>query len=221
MSTNNKVKIILSVLVTIFIVFLVVSFLFVSIPFLLPNQTKADKKLSAIQSEVQEIPFAIRYSTLIGDNFELNLDEVLENNGYESDMDECLCSYNGKVYFVFDSYMDGLEDKRVWNIASVNLDGTDFEIEYSDVFNGFYYDETTNKDNSERYGYFKNGIIVLNDKQKVVEYDIISGKDIEFAFKEYEFLENELDYKITDNNRQDPTSVIIDLCTSRYALFRQ
>ncbi len=59
MSAKNKILTILSVLVTICSVFLVVSFLFVGILFLLPDQTKADKQLSIIQSEVQEIPFAI------------------------------------------------------------------------------------------------------------------------------------------------------------------
>lgn len=201
MSAKNKILTILSVLVTICSVFLVVSFLFVGILFLLPDQTKADKQLSTIQSEVQEIPLAIRYSTLIGDNFELNLDEVLENNGYGSDMNECLCSYNGKVYFVFISSMDGVEDKKVWNIATVDFDGTNFEVKYSDVFNGFYYNEATNKNNVEKCGYFYNGVIVLNDKQKVVEYDIISGKGTEFTFDEYDFFENELDYQIVDNNK--------------------
>ena len=126
MSAKNKILTILSVLVTICSVFLVVSFLFVGILFLLPDQTKADKQLSTIQSEVQEIPLAIRFSTLIGDNFELNLYEVLENNGYGADMNECLCSYNGKVYFVFTSSMDGIEDKRIWNVATVNFAGTNF-----------------------------------------------------------------------------------------------
>ena len=210
MSAKNKILTILSVLVTICSVFLVVSFLFVGILFLLPDQTKADKQLSTIQSEVQEIPLAIRFSTLIGDNFELNLDEVLENNGYGSDMNECLCSYNGKVYFVFDSYMDGIEDKRIWNVATVNFDGTNFKIEYSDVFNGFYYNESTNKNNVEKCGYFNNGVIVLNDKQKVVEYDIISGKGTEFTFDEYDFFENELDYQIVDNNKITFTKINVD-----------
>lgn len=169
--------------------------------FFAPYQTKADKQLSTIQSEVQEIPLAMRYSTLVGEDFELNLDEVLENNGYESDMDECLCSYNGKVYFVFTSSMDGVEDKKVWNIATVNFDGTNFKIEYSNAFDDFYHRYSAIKSYSEMYGYFKNGTIVLNDKQKVVEYDIVSGKSIEFTFDEYDFFENELDYKITNNNK--------------------
>jgi|GEM_PF-6116511 len=183
--------------------------------FCAPYHTKMDDRLVAFQSEVQEIPLAIRYSTLIGNNFELNLNEVLENNGYESDMDECLCSYNGKVYFVFDSYMDGIEDKRIWNIATVNFDGTNFKIEYSDVFNGFYYNEATDKNNSEKNGYFNNGVIVLSDKQKVVEYNVGSGKSTEFIFNKYDFLEDELIFKITDNKKisftQDNVEKILTL----------
>lgn len=200
MSINNKVKTILSVLVTIFIVFLVVSFLFLGILFLMPDQTKADKKLVTIQSEVQEIPLAMRYSTLVGEDFELDIDKVLESNGYGSDIDDCFCSYKGKVYFIF-SYLDDNNEKRVWNIGSVNFDGTNFEIEYSNAFDGFYYNEATNKNNSEKSGYFKNGVIVLNDTQKVVEYDILSGKSTEFVFNEYNFIENEIDYEIVDYNK--------------------
>ncbi len=168
--------------------------------FFIPDQTNADKKLATIQSEVEEIPLEMRYSTLVGEDFKLNIDEVLKNNGYSTDADECFCSYKEKVYFVF-SYMDDTDEKRVWNIASVNFDGTNFEINYSNVFNGFYNYEATYKNNSEKCGYVKNGVIVLNDTQKVVEYDIISGKSTEFTFNEYNFFEDEWDYNIIDNNK--------------------
>lgn len=200
MNVKNKAKFVLSVFLIVSSILIVSAILFVAILFFAPSQTKADKKLDTIQSEVQELPLAMRYSTLVGEDLELNLDKVLENNGYNSYTDECLCFYEDKVYFVF-SYMDGIDEKRVWNIASVNFDGTNFEIEYSNAFDGFYYNEATNKNNLEKSGYFKNGVIVLNDTQKVVEYDILSAKSTEFVFDEYNFIENEIDYEIVDYNK--------------------
>ena len=200
MNVKNKAKFVLSVFLIVSSILIVSAILFVAILFFTPSQTKADKKLDTIQSEVQELPLAMRYSTLVGEDLELNLDKVLENNGYNSYTDECLCFYEDKVYFVF-SYMDDINEKRVWNIASVNFDGTNFEIEYSNAFDGFYYNEATNKNNLEKSGYFKNGVIVLNDTQKVVEYDILSAKSTEFVFDEYNFIENEIDYEIVDYNK--------------------
>lgn len=200
MNVKNKAKFVLSVFLIVSSILIVSATLFVAILFFAPSQTKADKKLDTIQSEVQELPLAMRYSTLVGEDLELNLDKVLENNGYNSYTDESLCFYEDKVYFVF-SYMDDINEKRVWNIASVNFDGTNFEIEYSNAFDGFYYNEATNKNNLEKSGYFKNGVIVLNDTQKVVEYDILSGKSTEFVFNEYNFIENEIDYEIVDYNK--------------------
>ncbi len=205
MNSSRKSKMGLSIFLVVCFIIVAIVLVFAGILiitiFFPPYQTKADKQLATIQSEVQEIPLAMRYSTLAGEDFELDIDEVLENNGNEQDMDDCLCSYKDKVYFVFTSYLANDGDKRVWSIASVNLDGTNFKIEYSSVFVGFYYNDATNKNSSEKNGYFKNGVIVLNDNQKVVEYDIISGKSTEFTFDEYDFFENELDYKITDNNK--------------------
>ncbi len=205
MKSNGKAIIGVSAFLTICVVIVAIVLVLASILiiaiFFIPDQTKADKQLATIQSEVQEIPLAMRYSTLVGEEFELDIDEVLENNGYEQDMDDCLCYYKDKVYFVFTSYLANDGEKRVWSIASVNFDGTGFEIEYSNVFECFYYNDATNKNISEKCGYFKNGVIVLNDNQKVVEYDIVSRKSTEFTFDEYNFFENELDYKITDNNR--------------------
>lgn len=197
MGLKRILSIVCSIIVMLFLAF--VGVIIISI-FLIPDQTKADKKISTIQSEVNEVPFAMKYSTLVRENFKLNIDEILENNGYNSYTDECICFYEDKVYFVF-SYMDDINEKRVWNIASVNFDGTNFEINYSNIFNGFYQNESTNKNYSEKCGYFKNGVIVLNDNQKVVEYSVVSGISTEFSFDDYDFLENEIDYEIADYNR--------------------
>ena len=101
MNVKNKAKFVLSVFLIVSSILIVSAILFVAILFFAPSQTKADKKLDTIQSEVQELPLAMRYSTLVGEDLELNLDKVLENNGYNSYTDECLCFYEDKVYFVF------------------------------------------------------------------------------------------------------------------------
>ncbi len=78
MNVKNKAKFVLSVFLIVSSILIVSAILFVAILFFAPSQTKADKKLDTIQSEVQELPLAMRYSTLVGEDLELNLDKVLE-----------------------------------------------------------------------------------------------------------------------------------------------
>lgn len=100
---------------------------------------------------------------------------------------EVLCIANEKVYFV---YSDTTVDKREWVLASIDLNTEEINNIYSIANANVSYELDSKAGYSEKNGYFKNGIIVLNDFETVIQYDVNNEQVNSYRYEEYTFPEN-------------------------------
>lgn len=101
--------------------------------------------------------------------------------------------YDGRIYIAQDKHIksDSSDDRYIWQIVSINTDGGDYKENFSTDFKGhidrsrFRKKGYNSLDLNEKYIYYYNGKIVLQDFTKLVEYDLETGTADEYAVSEY------------------------------------
>ncbi len=137
----------------------------------------------------------------------VNMDKQLGN---DYNVYEVLVIYNSRIYFLYKDYnaVAVEEDKQVWNLASMNVnDYKDIEICYSGEFGGAGDDFGSPKkllytnEYSDKSGFYYGGKIILNDKSRIIEYDIESKEVTEYNPGDFEYPKNEYHYTIQDDRQ--------------------
>lgn len=158
--------------------------------------------LDAYESEVKVLPATVLYDCVFTESGQIDADAILKKSGIDDRIRRFLCIYNDRVYFTYMSAKDQNSDEadslRVWNIASAALNGGELTVHHTALLNPVLEYGIETGAYEERSSFFKNGVIVLNDKYTVIEYDIANDSVTEFEYKNYVFPTDDIEYDITD-----------------------
>lgn len=155
-----------------------------------------DSPLNEILSETEVIPAY----TIFGDVY---LEDSITSIGslcHEKDLllKEILCIKDKTIYFLCEM-LEG--DQWYWAIGIAEAGGTEVQIQYKmTVSNEINYRRAVTSDYKDRYGYYYDGEIVLNDRQTVLTYGIDSGEIQKYNYDDYQFPERMVYGECIDNH---------------------
>lgn len=183
---KNVLKILLISILCLTVTALLICFSLSYIVNLLTRPEKSfNNKITAIASESDEIPYIASYGNLYQEKKIISISELCEKQ--DMDYENTLCIYNNSVYFVCTEHK---EAKRIWCIASVNLETLDFRTHCSlDNPTEIYDRHPIPGDFKKLNGYYYDGKLILNDFVTVLEYDLASQSVTQYAYNEYDFPE--------------------------------
>lgn len=171
------------------------------------NKTLYDT-FDAYDIEVDEqVPY-VYYSTLVYNGREIDFRELLDKNTVNGSFHEVYVIRNKTIWFGYSDAKRNENGAKVWNIASVNSDGTGFNVVYSGEFcykneSDQHYAQNNNSHSKDRYlkdnGFYGNGKIVLTDRVKLVEFDLETLKSEEILAENYEYPAMPFEVKIIDS----------------------
>jgi hypothetical protein len=112
----------------------------------------------------------------------------LMGKGFHGRIEEVFTVQNETTWFCF-SERDK-ESGYYWNIASINLDGSTFDIHYSGKFcsepaaNSEYL-QCVDKNDMKASGFYQDNKIIITDQVKLVEFDIATQVSREYDAEEF------------------------------------
>ena len=151
--------------------------------------------LNELNPEVEAFPAYVKFDTLYVANKQIAFDSLFpDKNG------EFVVIIENEVWVVY-------SDNKLWKIVTVNLDNFNIEERYSGEFDTFLKHGTRSLEDelyADRYVYYNNGFIVLNDRKKVVEYSINKESYVEYKSAEYVHPNSDITAKIDREEVNDP-----------------
>lgn len=190
--------------VLIFLITITTSLLFVSCS----SRTNLNEMFNAFETETTEkIPY-VCYDALKFNDETLDFNELLHAKGYDAIFNEVYVVQDDVVWFGYSDSERNENGAKIWNIASVCMNGADMNIAYSGEFcltsdADQVYAQKNNIHTDKRYleanGFYYDGKIVLTDHVKVVEFDLTTKKSMEFSSKNYEFPILPIETRIIDH----------------------
>lgn len=166
------------------------------------DETTHRNLLGAYESEAEAIPAVVLYDCVFTQSGQTDVNAVLKESGINSRIRRFLCIYNDRVYFTYMSAKDQssneADSSRMWNIASVALNGDELNVHHTAHLDPVLEYGIETGAYEEKSAFFKNGVVVLNDKYTVIEYDITSNSVTEFEYENYVFPTDDIEYEITD-----------------------
>ena len=151
----------------------------------------------------------VYYDTLICDNTVIDLSEILYENNCNGVFHEVYVIQDDTIWFGYADVKSDGNDSTIWNIASLSVSGTDFNICYSGEFcleSGAekVYMHNNNNHLKDDYqtdnGFYYDGKIVLTDRAKTVEYDLRTNNSTEFMATNYEYPTLVIEAEIVDHH---------------------
>lgn len=124
----------------------------------------------------------------------LDFDELLKNEKIKASFEDVFCVTDNNIWFLYSTEITGIGEK--WHLATVTMTGKDFCLRYESIFCSSDDSDTSYRkslesiDYSEMNGFYVNDKIILTDKNKLVEINILSNEIIEYSYKNYKFLES-------------------------------
>lgn len=153
-------------------------------------------EMNQYDPESTEINYVFFDTVYIKGKKELKLKSVL-NEGMN--IKQVFCIWNNKVYF---SYQYVEEDFLHWCIAFVDLDDlflnvvVDEKFGHADNEKNNVYRVSFSDDYCNRNGYYLNGVIVITDFNKLIEYDIKENVYNTMYYEDYQQIKNKFTYNI-------------------------
>lgn len=184
--TKFPIGMFLVILVGKFLIILAVPLLLLAL-FFMPR-VLFDLSLIELENESDSIPAHVVYGVLHTEKESVPVSTILGKQSKDYSLKEILCVAEQQAYFV---YCDSTED-CIWRVASIDLETREIAdlVQFKDVHDGNYRPNYTGQ-YADRCGYFHDGKIVLNDKNRVLIYDIRDGTGTitdydTYAFPKYE-----------------------------------
>ncbi len=168
-------------------------------------RNQVEDKLDSLKIETEKMPAYVCYDALYIDDKKIIIDELLEDNSIKGDFCEVFIVKDERIWFSYSQ--DTPENTEVWNIASMDIEGKEIKVHYSNEFclndeSDKSYFNNDNRYRKERYteanGYYYDEKIVMTDHVKLIEYDISNGRVKEFLIDEYEYPEMTFSVEIVD-----------------------
>ena len=147
------------------------AFLFIGILLIFGRNSSLRYQLQSFSPEA-DIPAYVSFETLYYGKQRIYLPLVLDENGVDGQLAQVLYTDSQRVWFSYTGSQ--VDTAKLWSIASVSLDGSDFKIHCSEQFQTDYFQPNTTGSYIGNYnsGSFYNGRIMLTDMQSVLVYDM-------------------------------------------------
>ena len=144
-----------------------------------------ENPLKDIEQEMEDAPTYVIYGSLITTDGTIDIQKLCEKQIEDFILEEILCVYQGKVYFV---YATPYGRSERWVIGSVDL-ATEEVLAHCELIEPAedYDVRAFAKDYKEKNGFFYEGKVVLNDHQKVMVYDLVRDEAKIVTNGAYEF----------------------------------
>lgn len=148
---------------------------------------RIDTILDSLPIETEDPVFYMYHNKLYSDKLLLDFDELLHN----ASLEEVFCIRDNELWFVYTSNLRNKGEE--WCLASVSIHDKTFTLHYKGEFCTAPESDTSyNKvieptDYSKLNGFIVDERIVLTDKKKLVEINILNGIIKEYFYNDYEF----------------------------------
>lgn len=155
----------------------------------------------------EKVPY-VCYDTLVFHDVALDFDQLLDGNISDGVFHEVYAVRDDMIWFGYSDATRNENGAKTWYIASVAIDGRNFQIAYSGEFcSETEADQAYVKNNTspakERYftanGFYYGGKIILTDHVKTVAYDLSTGNTMEFSAADYEYPTLPIEAEIIDH----------------------
>ena len=145
--------------------------------------------LDGLETEVERIPAYVKFEKLYFNNEVLDIGQIVNKYNQSASFKDCFVIVDDYAWILFVTPLEGAG--TVWNIASINMKTQELLLRYSGNFAQNYSYDRYIHNRSDFYikvqGYYRNGIIVLTDHEKLIEYNINTNQYENFSYLEYKF----------------------------------
>lgn len=154
----------------------------------------------------EKVPY-VCYDSLVCNDINLDFGRLLDENVSDSVFNEVYVIQDDVIWFGYSDAKRNENGAKKWYIASVYIDGKNFNIAYSGEFClGSEADQTyvqnNNSHSKERFltanGFYYDGKIILTDHVKTVEFDLATTNSTEFLAKNYAYPTMPIETEIVD-----------------------
>lgn len=158
-----------------------------------------DLSLIELENESDSIPAHVAYGVLHTEKESVPVSQILRKQSKDYSLKEILCVVEQRAYFV---YCDSTED-RIWRVASIDLKTREIAdlVQFKDVYDGKNYRPNYTGEYADRCGYYYDGQIVLNDKNRVLIYDIKDGTGTITDYDTYAFPKHEVNADFAEGQK--------------------
>lgn len=164
------------------------------------TNTVIEKELNALQIESN-----ISFGYLYRDKFfykdtVLDFDKLLKSEEINGSFEDVFCVVENKLWFLYSEKLTEFGEK--WHLATVTIPNEELCLQYESVFcssddsDDTYSTSINTVKYSEKNGFYIDDKIVLTDKNKLVEINVLTNEIIEYSYKDYQFVESDINIDI-------------------------
>lgn len=194
------------------IIFVLIVIFIVSAPFVAVSISRkiVDNHLNMIPCNSEQLPYYVLFGVLhMGEN-SYDVNEICSENYEGYFVTEILYADEDKCYFIAEKDIEN--NKYDWILAELSLNNLNDTTVLADLKQvDMRYCFERGKEYKNRNGYLYNDKIVLNDFNRVIEYDLSTKKICNALYGEYLFPESEVIGRYIDSN-----TIELEVLNNRY-----